>query len=83
MHQLKLVLPLAGLLVAGQALAHKASHASTANQASARSPLVQPGSIPAVLLDGADGRGARATAGLPATATAQAIVQRHRYTRSH
>ena len=51
MHQLKLVLPLAGLLIAGQALAHKAPHVTTGAPAPARLALVQAGASPAALID--------------------------------
>jgi hypothetical protein len=83
MHQLKLVRPLAGLLMAGQALAHKASHATNTVPASTRPTLQQSGSIPAALLDRVGGRGVRATTGLPAAAAAEATGKNHRYTLSH
>lgn len=83
MHQLKLVLPLAGLLIAGQALAHKAPHVTTGAPASARLPLVQAGASPATLLDGVRGRSVRGTAEIPAAAATEAIGKSYRYTRSH
>ncbi|MGN2252867.1 hypothetical protein ACFWZ4_05790 [Frateuria sp. GZRe12] len=73
MHQLKLVLPLAGLLIAGQALAHKAPHGMTGAQASAGPALVQAVARPAALLDGVRGRSVRGTPETPAAATAEAI----------
>ena len=66
MHMLKLVLPLAGLLMTGQALAHKASHATAARPAALGSLQVQSGGIPAALLDGVGGRSVRVTAGTSA-----------------
>ncbi|UGB46046.1 hypothetical protein LQ772_01705 [Frateuria edaphi] len=83
MHQLKLVLPLAGLLIAGQALAHKAPHVTTGAPAPARLALVQAGASPAALIDGVRGRSVRGTSETPAAATAQAIGKSYRYTHSH
>lgn len=73
MHQLKLVLLVAGLLIAGQAVAHKAPHVATGAPASAGLALVQAGASPASLLDGVRGRSVRGTAETPAAAAAEAI----------
>ena len=83
MHMLKLVLPLAGLLIAGQTLAHKASHAAATVRATIASPMAQSGSIPAALLDGVGGRSAQAASAVPATDTAEATGKKHRYTHFH
>jgi hypothetical protein len=75
MHLLKLVLPLAGLLMASQALAYKASHAMAATPATARSPLVRSVNIPAAPVDGVGGRSIRTSAGVPTPAAVEAIVK--------
>lgn len=75
MHQLKLVLPLAGLLIAGQALAHKAPRLTIGAPASAGMSAVQAGASPAALLDGVRGGRVRGTSETPAAATAEAIVK--------
>lgn len=75
MHMLKLVLPLTGLLMAGQALAHKASHATATRPATVGPLSVQSGNIPAALLDGVGGRSVRPAAGMPAAVAAEATVK--------
>lgn len=75
MHMLKLVLPLTGLLMAGQALAHKASHAAATRPATVGPLQVRSGNIAAALLDGVAGRSVRLTAGMPVAASAEATVK--------
>lgn len=57
----KLALSLAGLLLAGQALAHKAPRLSATSLAPARLVPLQNEANPASLLDGMAGRGAHGT----------------------
>jgi hypothetical protein len=64
MHILKLALPLGGLLIAGQAMAHKALHVAPTPVAPARLAPAQTDTNPAALLDGIGGRG---TQGMSAT----------------
>lgn len=71
MHILKLVLPLAGLLMAGQALAHKAWQATPSAGSPSRLAPAQTDTNPAALLEGMSGRGVQATSALPGTASSQ------------
>lgn len=75
MHMLRLVLPLAGLLMASQSLAHKASHAAATRPATVGPLQVQSGNIPAALLDGVGGRSMRPTAGMPVAGAAESTVK--------
>lgn len=59
MQIMKLALPLAGLLMAGGALAHKASHAAVTAAAPARLLPAQTDTNPVALLEGIGGRSAR------------------------
>lgn len=68
MHILKLALPLAGLLMAGQALAHKASHASTTTEAPTRAAASRIDTNPAALLEEVSGRGVQGTSEMPGMA---------------
>lgn len=70
MHILKLALPLAGLLVAGQAMAHKASHASTTIVAPTHQTASRTDTDPAALLDEVGGRGVQGTFAMPGMAPA-------------
>jgi len=83
MYLLKLVLPLAGLLVAGQALAHKASRAMPPAAGYARPALAQAGAPPAALLGGVGGRSAKVASAMPVTSHRGASGKTHGYTRSH
>ena len=68
MHILKLALPLAGLLMASQALAHKASHADAAPVAPTRPAVSRIDTDPTALLDAVSGRGVQGTSALPGMA---------------
>ena len=83
MHMLKLVLPLAGLLVVGQALASKASRATHGIPASAGQPSARAGVHPVAPLDRIGGRNAQAPSAVPGGALPPGIVNKHRYTNSH
>jgi hypothetical protein len=65
---LKLALPLAGLLMATQALAHKASHATAAGMEPVRPTPAQTDSSPAALLGSIGGHGVREAMDAPAPA---------------
>ncbi|NUO73983.1 MAG: hypothetical protein HOQ10_14900 [Frateuria sp.] len=58
MQILKLALPLAGMLMAGQALAHKVSRTMVTSAAAVRLAPAQTDTNPAALLDGIAGRSA-------------------------
>lgn len=66
MQILKLALPLAGLLMATQALAHKASHATATPAAPLRLAPAQTDTNPAALLNGIGGRNAPGAMEAPA-----------------
>jgi hypothetical protein len=87
MHILKLALPLAGLLVAGQALAHKASQAGTAVLPSARTPAPRIDTEPASLLGEVSGRSLHAASApdgmKPSTTSAKSNVVSARINRRH
>src|SRR5690349_9900298 len=68
MHILKLVLPLAGLLMAGQALAHKVSRAGVAALGSTHPAASRIDTDPTALLDEVSGRGVQGTSVLPGMA---------------
>ncbi|SEI58729.1 hypothetical protein [Frateuria terrea] len=65
MHILKLALPLAGLLVSGQALAHKALHAGTNIMQPTRLAASRTDTSPTALLGEVSGRGVQGTSALP------------------
>jgi hypothetical protein len=77
MYILKLVLPLAGLLMAGQALAHKASQSSTTTAAPARPAASRIDTDPASLLDEMRGRGIQGMSALAATAPVPTAARRN------
>jgi hypothetical protein len=83
MHILKLVLPLAGLLLADQGLAHKASHAMPIAAGTAMTATAQRGSIPPALLDGVAGRHPQATSPTAAMELPLPPFRKHGYTKSH
>jgi hypothetical protein len=72
MHSFKLALSLGGLLMAGQALAHKAPHTMTNALTSARTTPAQTDTNPTALLDGMSGHGMHELPLLPTTASQEA-----------
>lgn len=72
MQILKLVLPLCGLLMAGQALAHKASHTLTEAAPGTRLTPAQTDTNPAALLGGMGGHGMQGLSVLPASTSPEA-----------
>jgi hypothetical protein len=68
MHIIKLALALAGVAMAGQALAHKASHLSSAPSSAIRLAPAQTDTNPAALLGGIAGRSAAGITSMPALA---------------
>jgi hypothetical protein len=72
MQILKLALPLAGMLMAGQALAHKASHTSAATVEPTRPTASRIDTDPTALLDEMGGRSVQGTSALPGAAPAPA-----------
>lgn len=68
MHILKLALSLAGVLMAGQALAHKASRAMVAPATATRLAPAQTDTNPAALLGGIAGRSAAGITSMPGLA---------------
>jgi len=75
MHILKLVLPLAGLLMAGQALAHKGSHTIATAASPTRPATGQIDTNPTALLDEMSGRSVQGTSALPGMAPVPAPVK--------
>jgi len=68
MQILKLALSVAALLVAGEALAHKGSHAMPTTMPSSRLAPAQTDTNPAALLEGIGGRSAPASTATPGIA---------------
>ena len=83
MHMLKLVLPLAGVLMANQALAHKASQPMPGVTAPTGSTLAKVRFQPGAPLDSPGGRSAQAMSAMPAAALRAVIGKKHTYTHSH
>lgn len=83
MHILKLVLPLAGLLLAGQGLAHKAPRTMPTTAATTVTATAQRGSIPPALLDGVAGRHPPGTSPTAVMEVLQPSSWKHGYTKSH
>jgi acyl-CoA reductase-like NAD-dependent aldehyde dehydrogenase len=83
MHILKLVLPLAGLLLAGQGLAHKASRATPTTAATAMTAAARRTAIPPSLLDGVAGRHPQAASPTAAMDLPPPAFWKHGYTKSH
>lgn len=75
MHILKLALTIAGVAMAGQALAHKASRLMVAPAAATRLAPAQTDTNPAALLGGIAGRSAAGITSMPALAPQTAPVK--------